>query len=180
MNRSRQFIPVLFLAVFSLSLVPSLGAASSVDAAALQGARAAAADPDATIAQMLRYAIEDEYLARAEYAVIMAKFGELRPFSNIIRAEESHIAYLRDAFADASLTVPADLAASRVSAPATLLAAFKAGKQAEIDNIAMYEGFLASPLLAAADAAELRALFVRLRDASKNHLRSFENQLSRY
>ncbi|MDP3177489.1 MAG: hypothetical protein Q8M76_06270 [Spirochaetaceae bacterium] len=180
MNRSRHLFPLFLLAIFSLSLVPSLGAASSVGDATLLGARAAAADSDATIAQMLRYAIEDEYLARAEYAVIMAKFGALRPFSNIIKAEESHIAYLREAFADASLALPADFAASRVSAPATLLAAFQAGKQAEIDNIAMYDGFLASPLLARADAAELRALFVRLRDASKNHLRSFDNQLSRY
>jgi hypothetical protein len=148
--------------------------------AAPWGARAAATDRDLSIGDMLRYAIEDEYLARAEYAAIMGKFGEMRPFSNIIRSEESHIAYLADAYRAAGLVLPNDGAAAYVVLPADLKEAFKTGVQAEIDNIAMYETFLSSPLLARPENADLKALFVRLRDASKNHLGSFQNQLARY
>ena len=47
-----------------------------------------------TVGQMLVYALQDEYLARAEYRDIMATFQVNRPFSNIERAENQHIALL--------------------------------------------------------------------------------------
>ena len=43
---------------------------------------------------MLGYAIQDEYLARAEYYMIMDKFGKIKPFSNIVEAGEYHIKLL--------------------------------------------------------------------------------------
>lgn len=144
------------------------------------GAKAAAADRDPSLEDMLRYAIEDEYLARAEYEAIMAKYGSMRPFSNIIRAEENHIAWLRQAYAAANLRVPADEAKSLVIVPATIKEAFQAGVAAEIDNIAMYDSFLASSLLRKPENAATRDLFVRLRDASKNHLAAFQNGLAKY
>ena len=144
------------------------------------GAKAAALDPDRSIGEMLNYAIEDEYLARAEYDSIIRKFGNMRPFSNIIKAEENHIAWLRAAFADAKLALPKDESASLVKAPDTIKEAFQAGVQAEIDNIAMYDSFLASPLMAKSENAPLKALFIRLRDASKNHLAAFKNGLAKY
>lgn len=144
------------------------------------GAKAAALDPDRSIGEMLNYAIEDEYLARAEYDSIIKKFGNIRPFSNIIKAEENHIAWLRDAFATAKLAPPRDEAASLVKTPDTMKEALQAGVQAEIDNIAMYDSFLASPLMAKSENAPLKALFIRLRDASKNHLAAFKDGLAKY
>lgn len=144
------------------------------------GAKAAAVDTDRSVTEMMRYAIEDEYLARADYIAIMKKHGDIRPFSNIIEAENNHIAWLRDAFTAATLALPADDAASLVSAPATLEEAFQAGVVAEIDNIAMYDSFLASTLIARSENASLKNLFVRLRDASKHHLKAFENGLAKY
>lgn len=163
--------------VVSLSLA-LLAAAGAVPAS--WGAKAAAIDSDRSASEMLRYAIEDEYLARAEYAAIMKAFGTIRPFSNIIQAEENHIAWLSAAFAEAKLAIPADDASSLVTAPATQKEAFQAGVAAEIDNIAMYDSFLASALVARPENASLRSLFERLRDASKNHLEAFENGLAKY
>lgn len=145
----------------------------------LRGAAAAKADASPTVEAMLRYAIEDEYLAHAEYAAIIAKFGAQNPFSNIIASEETHIAWLSAEYAARKLSVPADEGAKHVVMPATLEDAFKAGVQAEIDNIAMYDRFLKDPLIAKAENAAVRDLFTRLRDASKNHLRAFENGLNR-
>lgn len=162
------------------ALLACVTLASAGAAGTLYGAAAAVADASLTVEDMLTYAIQDEYLARAEYIAIMGKYGAIRPFSNIVKAEETHVAYLRDAFANYGLALPADEASSRVAAPATLLAANQAGVQAEIDNIAMYDRFLADPALKDAKYADLRALFTTLKRASESHLRAFRNQLAKY
>lgn len=146
----------------------------------LYGNAAAKADDSLTIEEMLTYAIQDEYLARAEYVAIMAKFGQILPYSNIKQAEEQHIAWLKDMFATLKLTVPADEAAKYIHAPATLKESAQAGVQAEIDNIAMYERFLAQPVLKDPRYSAIVDLFTRLRDASKNHLAAFQKQLAKY
>jgi hypothetical protein len=132
-----------------------------------------------SLEQTLTYAIQDEYLARAEYEAIMERYGNVRPFSNIIRAEEQHIEWLKQLFAEYGLKLPVDTSRSRVVLPADLKTALQTGVQAEVDNIAMYEAFLgkaaASPL-----PANVRDVFERLKSASENHLRAFRNNLSRY
>jgi hypothetical protein len=169
----------------SLALVLAIAAASPQPLAAEAGlapwgAKAAEADADRSVDEMLRYAIEDEYLARAEYAAIIKKYGSFNPFANIIRAEETHIAWLKDAFKGAGLVVPADNAASRTAIPETQKAAFQAGVAAEVDNIAMYDSFLASAVMAKGENSGLKTLFIRLRDASENHLAAFKNGLAKY
>ena len=47
------------------------------------GAEAALADENMDMLEMLKYAMEDEYLARDAYVKIMDKYGEIRPFSSI-------------------------------------------------------------------------------------------------
>ena len=162
---------------FALMISFSLAAAGAADT--LYGNAAAKADSSLTVQDMLLYAAQDEYIARGEYAAIMDKFGTMRPFSNIIRAEENHLAWLRDAFAAYKLPFPVDEAFSHLVVPATLTDAYRTGVQAEIDNIAMYNTFLANPLLQGTQYADLRALFTNLRNASENHLRAFQNQLAR-
>jgi len=132
-----------------------------------------------SVEQMLRYAIEDEYFARAEYVAVMDKFGAQRPFTNIKKSEDQHIQWLTEVYADRKLAMPADDAASRVPIPASLTEAYKTGEKAEIDNIAMYAAFLRSPLLSNRENADVKALFERLMRASENHLKSFRTQLSR-
>jgi len=138
-------------------------------ATVLSGAKAALADKDLTLADMLTYALQDERIARTEYQVILDTFGSSRPFSNIIKAEESHIRYLLDLFADSKLTVPSDDTA-KLAAPKDWASAIEAGRQAEIDNIAMYDRFLAQNL-----PADVRQVFEQLKAASQNHLRAFTN-----
>jgi hypothetical protein len=164
---------LLFFGMFLILIYSSVAEASI----STWGARAAAKDTDLTVEEMLRYAIEDEYLAHAEYAAIIKKFGAQRPFSNIIRAEESHIAWLKDAYAQTDLSVPKDKAETFALAPASLNAAFQAGIDAEVENIAMYEVFIASEPCGKPENSALKSLFIRLRDASKNHLAAFRRGL---
>ena len=139
------------------------------------GAKGALSQSDMDLKAMLTYAIEDEYLAKAEYELIMDRYGRIRPFSNIVRAEEQHIQYLVELFNIYGYGIPADTAKDHVVLPQNLKSAFKTGMGAEIDNIAMYEAFLEREL-----PADVRDVFEQLKQASENHLRAFKNNLRKY
>ncbi|HUW68768.1 MAG TPA: hypothetical protein VMX33_00915 [bacterium] len=133
-----------------------------------------------TVTDMLRWAAEDEYLAHGEYAAIMQKFGTMRPYDNIMAAEEQHLAWLKAEYKTRGLAFPNDGSAAYIAVPADLKAAAQAGVDAEIANIAMYKAFLARPELSRPENASVKALFDQLMRASENHLRAFKTQLSKY
>ncbi len=114
------------------------------------------------------------------YVLILASHGEFRPFTNIAASELTHIAWLKDAFAQLGLALPEDRGKEHMVPAPTPKSAYEAGVKAEVDNIAMYDSFLASALLRRPENASLRALFTRLRDASKSHLAAFQNGLAKY
>jgi hypothetical protein len=175
MKRTVRVIALSLMAAVTLAVA---GAASGD--VGLYGNAAAKADDSLTIEDMLLYAAQDEYLARGEYVAIMGKFGTMRPFSNIMQAEETHLAWLKDAYADYKIAFPTDASSAHLHIPASLLEAYKTGVQAEIDNIAMYDRFLATALVQSAENKDLKVLFTNLRNASENHLRAFQNQLTKY
>lgn len=136
------------------------------------GSAGALQDTDLTLADMLIYAMQDETVARAEYEAILTAYGSVRPFTNIIRAEESHIAALQPLFEAYGIAIPADESASLVAAVPSLTEAYQTGVNAEVNNIAMYETFLDQEL-----PDNVRVVFESLMHASENHLRAFQNQL---
>lgn len=136
------------------------------------GSAGAAADTNLSLADMLTYAIQDEYAARAEYEAILDSYGTVRPFSNILRAEETHIDTLLPLFTEYGITAPADEGAARAALPDNLTSAYQTGVNAEVTNIAMYEQFLEQDL-----PADVRVVFESLMRASENHLRAFQNRL---
>ncbi len=121
----------------------------------------------------LVYALDGEageYMARAEYKAIIAKFGPVQPFVNILRAEEKHIAALQQQCIRYGVTIPMDTKTG--TAPETLLEAATIGVVAELANVEMYEETL---LPAVAAYPSLVTVFTNLRDASElNHLPAFE------
>ena len=122
-----------------------------------------------SVEDMLNYAIEDEYLARQTYADIMADYGEVTPFSNIILAEEYHIELLTGLFESYGYTMPKDQSAAHESLPRSFEEALQTGAVIEEDNIAMYEMFLAVDL-----PDDVSAVFEELKAASENHLTAFQ------
>lgn len=132
------------------------------------GAKGAESDDQITIEEMLKYAIQDEYLARMEYEKIMDEFGAQRPFSNIIKAEEYHIELLTPLLEKYGVEV-VDESENYVAIPDSVNEALEVGIQAEIDNIAMYEKFMENDL-----PSDIELVFEELMNASKNHLSAFE------
>ncbi len=130
---------------------------------------------DAPTIAALREALDDEYRARATYRKVIEKFGPVRPFVNIIAAEERHAGALIALFERFGVEPPQDQWQSRVTAPHTLLEACRAGVQAEIENAAMYER-----LLPQIGDAEAHAVMRRLQRASQErHLPAFKRCLER-
>jgi len=124
-----------------------------------------------TIEAMLTMAIQDEYLARQEYESILDEYGSIRPFTNIIQAEVNHIELLEPLFTTYKITIPEDDAIDHVVLPETLKETYAIGVQAEVNNIAMYERFLEEGL-----PEDVQDVFVRLMNASYNHLEAFARQ----
>lgn len=153
---------------FPLSVMTTIIAALILAAGA--AAPAAAAGLDDQTQRALIEAMTDEYQARALYQAVIAKFGPVRPFANIVRAEEHHIAELTALFTAYGIPVPSDPHAGKIQAPATLQDACRISAQAEIDNGAIYDR-----LLKTVKEPDIIATFARLRDASiRAHLPAFQ------
>lgn len=131
--------------------------------------------PDAKTTAALREALNDEYKARATYRKVIEAFGPVRPFINIVRAEDRHVKALLALFAQFGEQPAPDTWPERVKAPRTLAEACKAAVEAEIENEAMYKRLLEQ-------IGDPRALAVmrRLQRASKErHLPAFQQCLER-
>ncbi len=138
------------------------------------GALGALDKTDYTLEEMLTYAIQDEYTALAEYELILSEYGNIRPFTNIAKAETTHISLLEPLFETYGFELPKNESNDIVMLPDTLYEAYKTGVQAEIDNIAMYDAFLSKDL-----PTDVEKAFESLKNASENHLKAFERQVSK-
>jgi hypothetical protein len=162
---------LLVVSASALSLVALAALANKTFLVSAYGAEEALVDSEYTLEEMLTYAIQDEYLAQAEYAAIMEEYGQVSPFNNIIKAEESHISSLVVLFDDYDFAVPINDASDRVVLPDALEDSYGIGIEAEILNIEMYEKFLEQDL-----PDDVRVVFEELLAGSENHLKAFENK----
>jgi len=138
------------------------------------GAVGALSDTELSIIDMLMYAVQDEYLAHGEYLAIMEEFGSQKPYSNIARSEETHLAYLEEVYRAYGLEFPDDTSKDHLIIPQDLLEAAQTGVQAEIDNIAMYEKFMTYDL-----PENIYNVFDALKRGSDSHLLAFQKQVER-
>jgi len=163
----KHFAKITTALSLSLALTGVFGMA--VSAAELTGAAAADADTSYTIAEMLTYAIQDEFNAKAEYAAIQDEFGTQRVYSKIEKAEDKHIAALMPLLDAYDVAVPVQPDPADYELPATLAETYAIGVTAEVNNIGMYEQFLAQEL-----PDDIRLVFENLMKGSENHLAAFE------
>jgi hypothetical protein len=129
--------------------------------------------------QALKEALADEYKSRAFYQAVINKFGEVRPFSNIVMAEARHANALEQLMIQYKVAIPPDAYANKIEAPGSLLTACQMSIVTEKENREMYDRFLAF-----IQEPDIRMVLERLRDASQQkHLPAFERcqqRLSRF
>lgn len=126
--------------------------------------------------EMLIYALQDEYLAKAEYEAIIETYGEVRPFINIVEAEQTHIDLLLPLFETYGYDLPENIAADSVVIPESITSAIATGVEGEEANIAMYQAFLAQDNL----PDDVRTVFEYLLNASEQHLAAFSKDRYSY
>jgi rubrerythrin len=127
------------------------------------------------IRSILLDALEDEYKAEATYAAVLTRFGNIRPFSNIVGAERRHSTAIARQLERLGHPVPANQLMGTIEAPATLAEACSAAIEGEIENIALYDR-----LLAGMADPEVRQVLENLQRASgENHLPAFRRCLER-
>jgi len=125
---------------------------------------------DEKIKAMILEALNDEYKARAFYRLVIKRFGPVRPFINIVEAEDTHAKALETLCARYKISLPADDGETTLQPPVSVLEACLAGVEGEHDNIALYDRFLRET-----KEPEFRALFQRLQARSRDaHLPAFE------
>lgn len=163
----------LSLALAALMALFTLAGAAETETAV--GADAVKSGETYTLEQMLTYALQDEYLAEAQYKAIAEKYGAVRPFSSIVVAESTHIAKLTALMTANGFTVPENNAAQQVTVPDTAEDALKLGAATEEKNIAMYDNFLQQSSL----TSEAKTVFETLKKASEKHLASFSRSTAR-
>ncbi len=122
----------------------------------------------------MELAIEDEYKARAIYAQVIADFGQVRPFSNIIHAETQHIQALAGLFQKYGLPVPRETSRGKTPTFRSLKDAAAGAVRAEIENAALYDDIMKT-----IDKPDVLRVFEALQRASlQNHLPAFQRYLA--
>lgn len=124
------------------------------------------------VVKVLNLAIEDEYKAYTVYQKVIEKLGMVRPFSMIIRAEETHIASLKSLFDKYGLAVPANNWSKIINVAPTISENCQIGVDAEIANVKLYREEL---LPAVPDYSDITNVFTNLMNASdQKHLTAFD------
>ncbi len=124
----------------------------------------------------LHEALDDEYKAVATYDRVLADFGAVRPFTNIVEAERRHAGVLAEIFERYGLLLPANTWDERAPRYESIRAACSAGVEGEIENGAMYDR-----LIAVTTHSDIIEVFENLQRASQeNHLRAFRRCAARH
>lgn len=126
-----------------------------------------------TLEEMLKYAIEDEYLAKAEYELIINELDGERPFTNIYKAELRHIEAIERLYENHDIEIIEIDPSNYELLPESIDKALEVGIQAEIDNIKMYDIFLEQEL-----PDDVKTTFEALKRGSENHLDAFKRASS--
>jgi hypothetical protein len=160
MTRPTKILPVPAIAAV-LVLAAAGGRAQTEKPAPLSdGVRAAVED-----------ALLDELRGEAIYARVLKDHGEVRPFSNVIRAERRHAEFLEGLLKARGLAVPAHPAGAEVPGYPGVKEACAAAVAFETENVAPYDRLLAAAGTAASGPlpGDVKQAFEHNRMASLDH-----------
>lgn len=118
----------------------------------------------------LQRAILEEYRALNLYQAIIEQFGNVLPFSRIVRSEKQHVTALLRQAEKYGVDAPANPGLTSPVTFSTLTEAYQAGIEAEKADAALYD-----ELKSVTNHSDLLAVYTRLQYISLNvHLPAFE------
>jgi len=119
---------------------------------------------NATEIQGLLDALDDEYKAHTTYEQVIRDFGAVRPFVNIVEAEQRHIDALLNLCARYGVTPPSNRWSGQVPRYASVHDACTQAVAGEIENAALYDRVLKST-----GRDDLLQVYRALQSASTDH-----------
>ncbi len=122
------------------------------------------------LGESLAATYQDERHAEMIYERVLADFGSVRPFVNIVEAEQKHASSVAFLLTSRGLEVPESLwTTDNVPRFTSVALACAAAADAEVENVELYDRYLALEL-----PADVRTVFQNNRVASlDNHLPAF-------
>ncbi|MEC8220762.1 MAG: DUF2202 domain-containing protein [Nanoarchaeota archaeon] len=119
----------------------------------------------------LYLALSDEYKAEATYLQVIEDFGEVKPFTNIMAAEQKHAEKLIVLLEKYDLDIPQNTYIGTIESYDSVQEACSVGVKAEIENVELYD-----QLLSSTEREDILRVYRALQRASQeNHLPAFEN-----
>ncbi|MBK7404575.1 MAG: DUF2202 domain-containing protein [Phycisphaerales bacterium] len=137
-------------------------------------ARALDASPSGAVTEGTRAsllaALADERRAGALYQAVIDRYGRIMPFANIVHSERMHANHVEQLMAARGIEIPVDTTVIPVEEiPGTVAEAYRAGVEAELENIELYDR-----LITGVDDEAVREAFRQLRSMSEQrHLVAF-------
>lgn len=120
--------------------------------------------------------LADERKTEAAYKAVIATLGEIRPFTNTVRAEHRHARFLENVLTSRGIAAPEPEIAAPASVPATAREACEAALASERQNVALYDRLLAAGPL----PDDVKSAFEHNRWASlEHHVPAFERCVAR-
>jgi hypothetical protein len=110
-------------------------------------------------------ALQDERRGEAVYARVLKDHGEVRPFSNVVRAERRHAEFLESLLKARGLPVAAPPAGAEAPGYAGVKEACAAAVELETTNVALYDRLIAAGPL----PDDVKQVFEHNRMASADH-----------
>ncbi len=115
--------------------------------------------------------LDDEYKAYSTYQAAMEKYGNIRPFVMIARAEQHHIVALQGLFEKYGIQIPVNPYPGNILTSENMQSACATGVTAEIENVALYKEKL---LPMVTQYPDITRVFTNLMNASEQkHLPAF-------
>jgi hypothetical protein len=150
-----------------VSLLGTWGEATTADAPAPQMPNRSALHPHEVIA--LLDALDEEHKAHATYCQVIADFGEVGPFVDIVESEGRAVATLTELMQRYEVPVPDNPWPGKVTRYGSVAQACADAVDAELGNAAIYDR-----LLDTIDRADICDVFQDLREVSQGrHLPAF-------
>jgi len=124
----------------------------------------------------LNLAMNDAYKARAFCEKVIKDFGDIAPFTKIIKSENNNIKALEKLFKEYDLEILTDDWSTKTPKFNSIEEACEAGRNVEIENIELYD-----MLFTIVEKEDMITTFKNLQGASRNnHLPAFETCLAGY
>lgn len=169
-HRSVRMLMAAAAGLGLLSAIAACSGSSSPAAPSAAAAPAASLSVATSLTELLVATYQDERHAEKIYERVLADFGSVFPFVNIVEAERKHASSVARLMTSRGLAVPESAwTTGNVPGFSSVPAACAAAATAEVDNVALYDRYLALDL-----PADVRTVFQNNRAASiNNHLPAF-------